>query len=473
MDDGSGRILDDLPLGVWVGRTPDAQVFYANRAFREILGMAAVEGSRVEDIPVTYRVFDRAGAPFPVEQLPFSQVLATGQSVMVEGMVIHRADGSRVSLRAFGRPLRDRDGQIGHVIVAFTDISREVLAESERDTLEARLKVAVDHAPIIVFSFDREGITTLSEGAGLKALGLRSGEMVGSSVLEVYRDHPTLPGIIRRSLAGEALYDTVQVGDAVYDFWLTPMRDNKGELAGVLGVAHDMTELRRLQAATIQNDRVMAMGTLAASVAHEINNPLTYVLHYLGAVEAGLDSHAQLLAQLGDTPGASAARGSLAKLRDDLAPAHQGVQRITTIIRDLRSLSRADDCPKFGIDVCAVLQSVLKLVRKEIEVRAHLALSLRDVPPVLASETRLAQVFLNLLINARECLPESETRPQEIAVSTRHAKDKVVIEVSDTGPGVPPAERERVFEAFVTRRSLGGEGAAAWACSSVATSFAG
>ena len=96
---------------------------YANRAFREILGMAAVEESRIGDAPITYRVFDRAGSPYPVERLPFSRVLATGESVVVEDMVIHRADGGRIPLRAFGHPLRDPAGHVTHVIVVFTDIT--------------------------------------------------------------------------------------------------------------------------------------------------------------------------------------------------------------------------------------------------------------------------------------------------------------------------------------------------------------
>src|SRR3954464_243333 len=107
MDDITRRILDALPDGVWVGRAPDGQVVYANRAFREILGIGAAEESRTDDVPQTYRVFDRAGRPFPVEKLPISQVLATGTRVVVEGIMIHRDDGVVVPIRATGEPLRD------------------------------------------------------------------------------------------------------------------------------------------------------------------------------------------------------------------------------------------------------------------------------------------------------------------------------------------------------------------------------
>ncbi len=468
MDELASWILDELPVGIWVGRAPDGQVAYANLAFQRILGKEADAHSRLGDVPRTYRVFDRAGRPFPIEELPIARVLATGQPLTVEGMVIHRDDGAIIPIRASGQPLRDAAGTITHVIVVFTDIIREAQFEEERDTIEARLKIAVDHAPIAVFAVDRAGIITLSEGAGLERLGVRSGELVGKSVFELYREHPTVPGFIRRGLAGESFYDSAEVGGGVYDFWLRPMRDETGVVREVLGVMHDMSELRRLQAAAIQNDRVMAMGTLAASVAHEINNPLTYVLHHLEALRDGLD---RLVAALVEMP--RLAEGAAA-LREDLAPANQGVWRIATIIRELRSFSRTDDGGLEPVDARAVVEGVLKLLRKDLEQRARLVVSLPAAALVLASETRLAQVLMNLLINARQSLPEGQAHRHEVAVVLRREAAKVVFEVSDTGPGIPATERERVFEAFVSRKPLGeGTGLGLFVCRNIVRGLGG
>jgi two-component system, cell cycle sensor histidine kinase and response regulator CckA len=468
MDDPSNRILDELPVGVWLGQAPDGQVAYANRAFREILGMAPVEQSRLGDIPRTYRVFDRAGRPFPVDQLPIARVMATGQRVTVEGMVIHRDDGARIPIRAFGEPLRDAAGTITHVIVIFADITREARVEEERNSIEARLKLAIDNAPIAVFAVDRAGIITLSEGAGLERLGLRSGELVGKPVFELYREHPTVPGFIRRGLAGESFYDSAEVGEGVYDFWLKPLRDENGEVTEVLGVMHDMSELRRLQAAAIQNDRVMAMGTLAASVAHEINNPLTYVLHQLDTLREGLD---ELGAALSGTPRLAE---KAAALQEELTPAYQGVRRIGNIVRELRSFTRPDDGRLEPVDARTVVEGVLKLLRKDLEQRARLVVSLPERAPVLASETRLAQVLMNLLINAQQSLPGGQAQRHEVAIDLRLEGAKVVFEVSDTGPGIPAVDRERVFEAFVTRKPLGeGTGLGLFVCRNIVRGLGG
>ena len=361
MNDSEHWMLDDLPIGVWVARAPEGKVVYANRAFHEILGMDAVAGSVIADVPVTYRVHDSSGNQFPVERLPFSQALATGTRVTVDDMVIHRHDGARVPLRAFAHPVK-RNGTITHVIVAFTDITDEAKARANHAVFEARLKAVVDHAPVVCWSADRQGIITLSEGAGLSPLGVRSGELVGQSVFELYRGHPTISGDIRRALAGESFWYTTQVGDAVYETWITPVRQADGEVDGILAVSNDVSEIRRLQERTIQADRVMALGTLAASVAHEINNPLTYVLSYLEELESSLSA----------LDGGNA----IERARRALEPVKKGVERIATITRDLRTFSRPDDVRLEPIDLGTVVESVLKLLRKEIEARAHLVLTL-------------------------------------------------------------------------------------------------
>jgi two-component system NtrC family sensor kinase len=455
--DPASWVLDDLPIGVWVGQAPDGRVSYANRAFRRILGMEAVSESAIEDAPATYGIFDEAGQPFPVDQLPFSQVMATGAAAIVDGIVLHRHDGSRVNVRAFAHPVRDGGGGLTHVIVAFIDITREVRAEAERASVEARLRLALDHAPIAVFSVDLDGIITFCEGDGLKSLGVSPSDLIGQSAFDLYRDHPTLPGYLRRALAGESFWYTVHIGQAVYDTWLAPLRGPSGQISGVLGVANDMTELRRLQAGVIQSDRVRAMGALAASVAHEINNPLTYIL-------GSIDNAQRALGRISDAP---------PRLREDLELARKGVERIATITRDLRTFSRPDDTRREPVDTRAAIESVIKLVRKQVEARAILKLAFGDAPPVVANEARLVQVVMNLVMNAVQSLPGGRSG-DVVAITTRSEGERVLIEIADTGPGVPAGEREHIFEPFVTTKPLGeGTGLGLFVCRNIVRGLGG
>jgi PAS domain S-box-containing protein len=237
-------ILETLPVGLWVARVPDGRVAYANPEFQRILGMEAVEGSSIQDAPATYKIFTRDGRPYPAERLPFSRVVATRRSVMVDDIVIHRADGRKLAIRAYGFPAFDAAGALSHVGVAFLDISAEVDAKAERERMQTRLALAVDNAPIVIWATDRHGVITLSEGAGLAALGVASGALVGKNVFDLYKDHPDIPRFIRRGLAGEAFSYTVRLGDIVYDTWMTPIRDASGSLAGIAALSHDVSEMR-------------------------------------------------------------------------------------------------------------------------------------------------------------------------------------------------------------------------------------
>ncbi len=466
------RILDDLPVGVWVGQAPEGSVAYANRAFEEILGRKAVPGIPIGEAPAAYALLDRAGRPYPADRLPFARVLASGKSTVVDDLVTRRPEGD-VNIRAFGSPLFDRAGRLTHVIVVFIDITREVAADTERRMVEARLQFVCGHAPIVVWLADKQGNILLSEGAGLASLGVQSGELVGRNVFDIYASHPTIPGYIRRALAGESLWYTVEVGDAVYDTWVSPVLGPSNERMGFLGLSHDVSELRKFQKTAIQNDRVMALGTLAASVAHEINNPLTYVLAESEAAGREVDALEQLLE--GSPAGARPeVRACLGRVREHLAPIRAGTSRIADITRDLKTFSRADESTLAPIDLRAVVQSVLKLVAKEVEARARLVLDLRDTAPVVGNEARLTQVVLNLIVNAFQAVPAGAPEKNQVKVATRNDDRRVIVEVSDSGPGVPAPDRERIFEPFFTTKAIGvGTGLGLFVCRNVVRGFAG
>jgi signal transduction histidine kinase/CheY-like chemotaxis protein len=468
-----GWILDNLPLGVWVGRAPEGAVAYSNRAFQEILGVPAVADSAIADASATYNIFDRAGAPYPVENLPFSRALALKRPVTMDDAVIHRPDGRRVNARAFGVPILDDRGDVTHVIVAFSDTTKEVAAELARNTMEVRLALAVNHAPIVIWTADEHGIVRLSEGAGLASMGVKSGELVGQDLFELYRDHPTIPDYIRRGLAGDSFWYTVEVPGAIYDTYITPLRDAEGAVTGVAALSNDVTELRRLQANAIQNDRAIALGTLAASVAHEINNPLTYLLAHAEICEKNLE---RLELALASFPAGTAdeARRVFYDLRSDFAPIRSAGERISRITRQLRTFSRSSDEHREVIDLRSVVHAVLELVGKDAEACANLRLELGDPAHVFADEARLVQVVLNLVVNAMQAVRAQKRADSVITLRVSSDGERVALEVEDNGSGVPTGHRERIFDPFFSTKELGeGTGLGLFVCRNIVRDLGG
>jgi signal transduction histidine kinase len=130
-------VADALPLGVWVARAPGGEFVYANATFREIMGMGARADVALGAYAAPYAIHGRDGEPYPEHAMPFVRALTERTTVMVDDIVIHRADGGRVNVRAYARP-HFHGETITHVVIAFFDITREVQAERARAESELR-----------------------------------------------------------------------------------------------------------------------------------------------------------------------------------------------------------------------------------------------------------------------------------------------------------------------------------------------
>lgn len=244
-------------------------------------------------------------------------------------------------------------------------------------------------------------------------------------------------------------------------------RDRTGAALRALGTISDVTERNRLKASLALADRMASVGTLAAGVAHEMNNPLTYVT-------ANLAHARDVIERTGALRGAPADVGSLMEqLRGALDDALQGADRVARIVRDLKTFSR-DDESRQPVDARAALESALQLARGELKRRARIVRDLREVPFVDASESRLGQVFLNLLVNAAQAIPDGAPERNEIRVSTRLQDGWVEIAVEDTGCGIPREVIGRVFDPFFTTKPVGtGTGLGLAICHEIIAAFGG
>lgn len=231
-----------------------------------------------------------------------------------------------------------------------------------------------------------------------------------------------------------------------------------------LVVARDLTQRRRMQERFLLADRVASMGTLAAGVAHEINNPLTYVVGNLSVAAKGL---ALLTPRDEDRP-------RLRDLEKSIADARAGAERVRYIVGDLKAFSRPDRGELTNLDPRRVLDSAINMAWSEIRHRARLLREYAITPTVHASETRLGQVFLNLLVNATQAIEEAGATQNTIRVVAGTAPDgRALIEIWDSGIGIAQMHRDRIWEPFFTTKTGEGTGLGLSICQSIVTSFGG
>jgi len=236
------------------------------------------------------------------------------------------------------------------------------------------------------------------------------------------------------------------------------IRDTSGRAVRAVGSMHDITERRELERRLAISDRMASLGTLAAGVAHEINNPLFYVL-------TNIDVAIQAHEALGMDP----------DVLDALREARQGGGRIAEIVRSMRVFGRPEPAASNAVAVDHVVTEALSMAMNEIRHRARLVKSLGSPPPVAANETGLVQVVLNLVINAAQSIREGSADRDEITVTTGVESDGMTfIEVRDTGAGMTPETLAHVFDPFFTTKRGGhGMGLGLSITHSVVASFGG
>ncbi len=226
-------------------------------------------------------------------------------------------------------------------------------------------------------------------------------------------------------------------------------RPGEARPVAVVSTLRDVTERRKLEGRLRLAERMASVGRLAAGVAHELNNPLTYVI-------ANLSHLAEELAALARPPGGGAGAPALDDLERAAREALAGAERARRVVRDLRALARDDDDARERVELGPILEAAANMARHEARHRARLRLELGPTPAVCAPPSRLGQVFLNLVVNAAEATPEGAPEDHEIVICSYAGDDgRALVEVRDTGAGMSDQVLANLFAPFFTTKRAG------------------
>ncbi len=362
--------------------------------------------------------------------------------------VVVRADGREVPITyvVTDVTLGERPARVS----LLWDISARRTAEDALRAEESRLRRLFESAPdgIVV---SREGVVLEANPAAARMLGFAAAqELIGTSLrallspvetkvmgerIAAAREGARLAPRAYEARRADGLRMTAEITSVPYE--------HEGKPA-VMAFARDVTERLRLQAQLTQSERLAALGTLAAGVAHEINNPLTVMALGLQAVDLRLRRSIDRL-----VPDEHREISSL------LSELRSSVDRIGGIVGELRAFARADGDAPGPTDVVAVLTAAERMAAHRIRHSAAVIPRYDAVPPVVGHARRLEQVFVNLLLNAAQSMREGGS-DNRIDVRAYVAVDgRVAVEVKDNGPGMPPEVLSRAFDPFFTTKPVG------------------
>jgi PAS domain S-box-containing protein len=250
----------------------------------------------------------------------------------------------------------------------------------------------------------------------------------------------------------------------------TAIKDEQGAVIGGVVVFRDITDRVKMEKRLALSERLAAVGTMAAGIAHEINNPLAYItLNVLHAIDT--------LPTVG-SDGALAFQPTLEQMRDVRAAieeAHDGCERVRNIVQGLRRFARVEDSVRTLLDLPDVLAAAVQMTAHAVRHQARLRHVYGTTPFVEANEGQLVQVFLNLLVNAYQSLGEGSADVHEIRIVTfTDAGGRAVVEIHDTGRGIPRESLVAIFDPFFTTKAVGeGTGMGLSICHGIVTSLGG
>ncbi|MCA9634295.1 MAG: PAS domain S-box protein, partial [Myxococcales bacterium] len=441
---GFVQIFLASPMPMSILRLADHRFLDANDAFLELFGFRRADliGHRPADVGLCPEVCFTAQQ---AEQL--------GQRGFLSNLQVSWLT-SRGRLRHLSTTCQMIEvGGQACVLVVQEDVTEAHAAQVALTASEARFRAVFDEARLGIVIVDRAGFILSYNNALAGALKVSRGEITGELFAE--QIHPDHRADLDALLLG-VFEDAAETGNPVCvrastndgeKVWLEVQGsrvEEEGEPRGVL-LIEDVTERKQMQMQLEVANRLASLGTLAAGVAHEINNPLAYIT-------ANLD---YVLEELARIPEGALNPTVLTELTDATREAKAGAERVRAIVRDLKTFSREHHDQSGAVDLSQVLRGALNMTHNELKHRATLEV---DVPAGLCvegNESRLSQVFINLLVNAAQALPVRALTDNHVQVRAEAQGDFVEVTVEDNGSGIPAESMSRIFDPFFTTKPVG------------------
>jgi len=443
------NILDSMEGGI-LTVDKNMRITTFNHAAEEISGFRREEVLNKE----CHRVLksDLCAAECPVKK-----AMETGETFFGYEVMITNKEGKKIPVNVTSSPLRSSNNEIIGAVENFRDLTKHKGLWAKLLEERNRAQQYLNIAGAIIIAIDEKGIVTLINKKGCDVLGYQEEEITGKSWFDLgvpEKVREKRKETFRKVMAGEEQevedYEntvlTKSGEERIIAWHNTTLIDEKDHIIGTLSSGEDITKRKEAEVELIRAEKLASLGQLAASVAHEVNNPLAGILVYTTLL---LKKYQEKKLQTEET------ENQLLKVKKEL-------ERTSRIIRNLLDFSRQSDADMRPIEVNKVVEAALLLVRHQISlenIRLELTLG-KDLPLVFAGFDQIQQVLINIILNAIQAMPEGGKLSIATSVAkniriNKSLKNTVRIDVTDTGVGIPKENLGKLFTPFFTTKEKG------------------
>lgn len=383
------------------------------------------------------------------DHCPVEKVFSDGMSHYGETSGIGR-DGMIHHWIFIASPLKNSEGEVVSAIEMSLDITERKQLEKRLETSEKKYHSIFNNIPNPVFVLDNETLEIIDCNHRIQTVyGFSRNEVTGKSFLDFFIDEEK--GIMRRRMKTALIMNQIRQKDKQgkklwVDIWISPSEYEDKKV--LLVATSDITKRLAAEQELIQAGKMATLGEMSTGIAHELNQPLSVIKTASDFILKKVNMKAEIEESILDRL---------------LTKINSNVDRATKIIEHLRNFARKSDVNFENIQINEILKRAHEIFHQQLKVRGietkwELA---QDLPAVTADPGRIEQVFINLLVNARDAIEEkseetgSKIDDEKIEIETFTSDDHVVVRISDTGIGIPDDVREKIFEPFYTTKEVG------------------
>jgi PAS domain S-box-containing protein len=357
-------------------------------------------------------------------------------------IVLKKKNGTPVHVLGSTTLQRDHQGKPIRVESIWMDITERKQAEETLRRSEQKYRTLIENVPQKVFYKDKNSVYISCNNNYAIDLKINPDQITGKTDYDFFprytaEKHTAHDRRVIESNKAETFEERyIKNGEERFiETFRTPVRDEKGDVVGVLGIFQDISERKRMQEQLVVTDRLASVGEMASGMAHELNNPLTSVI--------GLS---QLLME-------SEISGDV---KEDVEAIYKEAQRAATVTKNLLAFARKHEPVRQHSQVNRIIEDVLKLRNREhtlnnIEVFTHLDAQL---PEIMADPFQMQQVFLNIILNAESAMTEAHHKGT-LDITTKRADGHIKISFADDGPGISADIMGKIFNPFFTTKEVG------------------